>query len=105
MRQGSAARARHIGRPLGDISAPENCVGPKTYSKGHPGLIARLQVHVSGVWRLFVAARHSTHDTSFSCGPSNTAITNHRGNLGMFAAFALTGVGMRRRMFAQHAAS
>ena len=26
MRQGSAAR--HIGRPLGEISAPENRVGP-----------------------------------------------------------------------------
>jgi hypothetical protein len=41
-----------IGHPLGEISVPENRVGPKTYSKGRPDLIARHQVHVSGVWQL-----------------------------------------------------
>ena len=71
MRRGSAAL--HIGRPLGEISAPENRVGRKTCYTVRDDQMSRADSSSPGpcIWRLasFVVARHSTFDTSLLLWP------------------------------------
>lgn len=87
--RGKAVQRDDIGHPLGEISAPENRVGPKTYSKGRPpDMIGRLLV---------------SRSMSLACGnfcgcspiqlmtlPSPVAHqhANHKDNPGMFVMFA-----------------
>ena len=70
MRQGGAAR--YIGRPQEKLLHRKIVWDKKlTGTSGRPDLIASSSPGPC-VWRLatFVAVRHSTYDTSFSCGPS-----------------------------------
>lgn len=79
-------------------------MGPKTYHKGHPYLIARLQVRVSGVWQLLWLLAIQLM-TFLLLWPISTPITRQsQGNPGMFGrshdrryCFE-TAPGMSRRM-------
>ena len=92
---GRAVQRAGLDAPLGESSAPEKRVGPKTYCKGrketsrpdssYPGpCVWRLTTFVAGS----VAARHSTYDTSFSCGPSVRQFQRNQIKSWMFAGFS-----------------
>jgi hypothetical protein len=74
-------------------------VGPKTYGKGCPDMIARLQVHVSGVWqRLWLLAIQLMTFTLL--WPISTLITEKSWNVRdvCMTGDCFLGPGMCRRM-------